>query len=330
MLQKSRMYRIQKSLAPIQSSFASSFYTFSMTWETASLWVSHRCLKPKRFRNQLFTFYPNHVLFLNSLVNGMSILPVPLARQPRSFSDLYSPFIIVNWLSGSLEHIALKFCNLFLFLLPLFMLVSIFSYLDIFNIFLTGLCLSVLLSTSNLFYIFSGMFYKMKVCLKFNVALHCTQNEVWITYESYMVLHGLILPPSLVFIYWQLLSPPALLCSPSTNICIAILCLGPVMTKWATHVSIFTGALTPSPLFYSGTLFQQLPPLLPAASVSFPCTGSFPAAFNYVVIFFHLKKNLFLIPCFMLIVAFFLCSFVLHFLFSLSLLPLYLHQNSFC
>lgn len=134
----------------------------------------------------------------------------------------------------------------------------------------------------------------MKVCLKFNIALHCTQNEVWITYESYMVLHGLILLPSLVFIYWLLLSPPALLCSPSTNICIAILCLGSIMSKWATHVSIFTCALTPPPVFYSGTLFQQLPPLLPAASVSFSCTGSFPAAFNYVVIFLHLKKKSFL------------------------------------
>ena len=139
MLQKSRMYRIHTSLAPIQSSFLSSFSTFSITWETASLWVSYRCLKPKRFRNQLFTFYPNHVLFLNSLVNGMPILPVPLAKQLRSFSDPYSPFIIVNWLSGSLEHIAIKFCNLFLFLLLLFMLVSIFSYLYIFSIFLTGL-----------------------------------------------------------------------------------------------------------------------------------------------------------------------------------------------
>ena len=71
MLQKSRMYGIHTSLAPIQSSFLSSFSTFSITWETASFWVSYRCLKPKRFRNQLFTFYPNHVLFLNSLVNGM-------------------------------------------------------------------------------------------------------------------------------------------------------------------------------------------------------------------------------------------------------------------
>ena len=138
MLQKSRMDGIHTSLAPIQSSFLSSFSAFSITWDTASRWVSYRCIKPKRFRNQLFIFYPNHVFFLNSLVNGMPILPVPLARQLRSYSDPYSPFILVNWLSGSLEHIALKFCILFLFLLPLFMLVSIF-YLDIFSIFLTGL-----------------------------------------------------------------------------------------------------------------------------------------------------------------------------------------------
>lgn len=107
--------------------------------ETSSLWVPYRCLKPKRFRNQLFIFYPNHVLPLNTLVNGMSVLPVPRARQLRSFSDPHSPFIVFSWLSGSLEPIALKFYNFFLFLWPLFMLIGIFSHLDIFNIFLTGL-----------------------------------------------------------------------------------------------------------------------------------------------------------------------------------------------
>lgn len=135
--------------------------------ETSSLWVPYRCLKPKRFRNQLFIFYPNHVLPLNSLVNGMSVLPVPRARQLRSFSDPPLPFyhiqLIIRFFGAHcfkiLQLLSIPMAIIYVnkYLLPSRHLQHLPNW---------SLPLGSLIHLKSILHIPGNKFYKVKICLK--------------------------------------------------------------------------------------------------------------------------------------------------------------------
>lgn len=126
---------------------------------------------------------------------------------------------------------------------------------------------------------------------KFTIAHYCTWNEIG--KEVYVVLHGLVLLHSLVFIYWRPRSQASYRIHQQLH---PILCVG-LFNEWLhmllSKANSFTCALD---LLPSRLLRDIISAILPTLAYSsnlflFLFTGSIPSALKHAVIFHILKKT---------------------------------------